>query len=417
MRYAALLAAGVLWLNGAALFAQSASTPPLSAAGNCQTAPEVLCCCPCANGSDCSNFYTSAEYLLWWIKAAPVPTPLLTASTNAAVNSRAILGDPGTVVLFGGQNYDFGAFSGGRLTAGWQLNPDVAIEASGFLLQQQSRVFTAKSDAIGNPVLATPFFDVVGNQEFSSFYSLPTPDGGSAGFSITQTSQLWSAESNLVARLAQTEGMKLSVLAGFRYLDLREKLHIDNIANFFAPTPIFDQATFPSFSHFLGFDSFDTHNQFYGGQVGAQAEFRSGCWLLAVQTKVAVGSTHEVLSINGATLSVAPGNVPPPLVVPGDAYALSSNIGRHSKSEFAVAPEVRLNVAYQVTDAIQVFAGYNFLYLSNVLRPGDQIDRRWNPSLIPTFGVAPTGPAFPQAILRQGDFFAQGLNFGVGLTF
>src|SRR5947207_9773099 len=36
------------------------------------------------------RFYASAEYLLWWIKSAPVPAPLLTASSDPVNNPRAI---------------------------------------------------------------------------------------------------------------------------------------------------------------------------------------------------------------------------------------------------------------------------------------------------------------------------------------
>ena len=52
-------------------------------------------------------------------------------------------------------------------------------------------------------------------------------------------------------------------------------------------------------------------------------------------------------------------------------------------------------VAYMTVGFSFMFGGYSFMYWSNVVRPGDQIDRNLNPNLIPTsatFG----GPATPR---------------------
>lgn len=363
------------------------------------------------------RFYSSYEYLLWWIKAAPVPAPLLTTSSDPVNNSRAILGQPTTTVLFGGRDYDYGPFSGGRLTVGWQLSDVVGIEGSGFLLEQRHREFATASDSVGNPVLATPFFDAVNNTEFSSFYSLPTPTGGRAAFVIDLSSRVWGAETNLTAQVIDNDAFRLKMLGGFRFLDVRERLSLRDVATFFAPTFIFDQAVFPAFSSFPAFNDFDTRNQFYGGQLGTQIDFRVGRFTLGALTKVALGSTHERLSITGATLSLPPGATVSALTVPGDAYALLSNIGVYTRNVFTVVPEVGLNLDVQVTQRVNLFVGYSLLYVSNVLRPGDQIDRRWNAALIPTFGIPPTGPAFPTALVQDSDLFLHGLNFGLGVKF
>jgi hypothetical protein len=341
----------------------------------------------------------------------------LTASRDPVNNPRALLTEPSTVVLFGGRDYDFGAFSGVRATAHWRLNDCVGLEAEGFLLEQQVRNFRVRSDAIGNPALATPFFDVLNNQEFSSFYSLPTPGGGAAGFALRLTSQLWGAESNLTAEVWRDDSLRLRLLAGFRYLEVEEGLFLDDVALFFAPTDIFRIASFPAFSTFPAFNEFGTNNQFYGGQLGAQAEYRCGRWQVEGQVKVALGGVREVLRINGGTGAIPPGSQASVLKVPGDSFALSSNIGRHSQSEFAVLPEVRLNIGIWLTAYLHAFIGYNFLYLSEVLRPGETIDRRWNRTLIPTFGLAPTGPALPVPLFRSSDIHAHGLNLGLGLHF
>jgi hypothetical protein len=76
---------------------------------------------------------------------------------------------------------------------------------------------------------------------------------------------------------------------------------------------------------------------------------------------------------------------------------------------------VGINVGYQLTEHLRAFVGYSFLYWTHVARPGDQIDRAVNPTQLPLSTTAPqlTGPARPAPVLRDTDFWAQGISFGV----
>jgi hypothetical protein len=67
-----------------------------------------------------------------------------------------------------------------------------------------------------------------------------------------------------------------------------------------------------------------------------------------------------------------------------------------------------------VTPNVQVYAGYNFLYWSNVIRPGDQIDRTVDLTFVPNAPpVPPSGQNRPAPTFGQSDFWAQGVQFGV----
>src|SRR5438445_8441123 len=66
------------------------------------------------------KFWLSAEYLAWWIKKEGIP-PLVTVGSPTDLVPGAI-GQPGTVVVVGGDDIDFRTFSGGRLTTGMWLN-------------------------------------------------------------------------------------------------------------------------------------------------------------------------------------------------------------------------------------------------------------------------------------------------------
>ena len=95
--------------------------------------------------------------------------------------------------------------------------------------------------------------------------------------------------------------------------------------------------------------------------------------------------------------------------------ALPSNMGSFSQTRFAVVPEVALKLGYQVTSQLRIHAGYDFLYWSNVVRPGNVIDTGINPTQIPPGPIA--GVSRPLPRLDGSDFWAQGVNLGAVFTF
>jgi hypothetical protein len=74
-------------------------------------------------------------------------------------------------------------------------------------------------------------------------------------------------------------------------------------------------------------------------------------------------------------------------------------------------PELGANVGYQLTQRLKLNVGYTFLYWSNLIRPGDQIDTTVNPNLLPPAIAGNTflGPAFE---VRETDYWVQGLSIG-----
>jgi len=133
--------------------------------------------------------------------------------------------------------------------------------------------------------------------------------------------------------------------------------------------------------------------------------------------KIALGDSHETVSINGSTQQTPPGGTT--TSVPGGLLALSSNIGRYTKDEFAAVPELGINFGYQINPLVRAYVGYSFIYLSDVARPGDQINRSVNPALVPTsttYGTAST-PAAPGFTFQRTEFWAQGVNFGLEVRY
>jgi len=84
-----------------------------------------------------------------------------------------------------------------------------------------------------------------------------------------------------------------------------------------------------------------------------------------------------------------------------------------------VIPEVGVQLGYQFNPHVRAFVGYDFLYCSDVARPGQQIDRGVDTARIPSSVSvgAPAGPARPAFLFKNGDFWAQGVSFGLELRF
>jgi hypothetical protein len=353
----------------------------------------------------CQRLWISGEYLLWWIKEGPLPTPLVTTGApGGALFARGALGNPTTQVLFGGSDIDYGSFSGFRVTAGGWIDScqTFGLEASGFLLPQRSTDFVASANAAGSPFLAVPLNSAVaipGSGIPTGEIGFPvSAPGFNTGVSVSSQSRLWGFEVNGLWNAYRGDVFRVELLGGFRYLDLDEELNLS------ARAAVPGVAAIASLN-----DGFDTRNQFYGGQVGARLGLRWCRFGVSLAGKVALGAVHEVVDVSGnKSVTVGAFNA----TAPGGLFAQPTNIGRRTRDEFAVLPEAQVRVDFAVTSWLTVFAGYNFLYLNNVVRPGDQIDRTVN--LTQLTGLPPAvGPARPAPQFNDSDFWAHGLNVGL----
>jgi hypothetical protein len=369
------------------------------------------------------RFWGSADYLLWWIRRGNVPPLVVTGSPTDPFPGA--LDQPGTRVLFGGNGLDYGTFSGLRLNlGGWLDQADrFGIEAGGFALEHRTIRFAAQADANGQPFLASPFIDALSGNQNVYFISQNFADPAltallTGGVGVFSSTSLWSWEISGVANVARDNGWTIDLLAGFRQTSLRENLTYVTTASNIAPggAALFQLIPLdPGFTE-TTFDGFATRNTFNGGQIGTRIDRRWGPFTLDLAGKLAMGSMHEVVNIQGQTTTNAP--LPVTQAV-GGIYAQASNIGTFSRDAFAVIPEVDVNLCFQIRRNIALRVGYTFLYMSNVVRPGDQIDPRINVNRVPidpAFGT-PGGPNRPAFDMRTTGFWAQGINFGLEFKF
>ena len=356
------------------------------------------------------SWWDNDELLIWWPRPQSVP-PLITASRVATLPT---LGRPETSLLLGNRSIDSQDIAGYRMTVGWSLNKadTVGFEARYFFLGTRTLSYSV-GDA-GNPharVLGMPYINAFTGTEDA----LPVASPGISSSLITAsaTTRVQGAEANVVANLYSGKGLKVHAIAGYRFFQVNEGLNIQQ--TLLAYTQPGRPQTMAAIS-----DQFDGRNEFHGGQIGLMADAHRGMFYVEVTGKVALGRNYEVAFIDGEThLLTAASPFPYGRSFPGGVYAQPTNMGRYSRSAFAVVPEAMFKVGFKLGDRGRVYVGYNFLYMSDVGRPADQLDRTLNPSLFPLNGGPGgfTGPDRPRFDMTRTDFWVQGLVIGFETRF
>jgi hypothetical protein len=368
-------------------------------------------------GSPAYEAYTTtvdSQYYRWWItgeyflaKYRPANLPVL--ATTGTAGSQGILGRDGTQILFGGGEQDFGAISGGRFNGGLWLDPcqAFAFEWGVFFLPRQRNSVAVNATA---GVLARPFFDSVLNVENARLVSSPGLFDGtlSADFS----SLFWGAELGSAVRVLEVPTFSFEQLFHFKYYNLEEKLTIADTSRSVGGTAFFNGAPQPAGTIVSVRDFYSTINRWYGGSGGLRLNWTPGRWAVSWDGRLGVGAVQRKVTVDGSTVASGVGatrSTGPGLLTAG------ATTGVFNEYRFSLAPEMNVRVAYHLTDHIAITAGYQFLYITKVARPGDQVYRSVNPGFVPSgqnFGAA-GGPALRPFAIRESDFWLHG--FGVGL--
>jgi hypothetical protein len=369
-------------------------------------------CNPCNPCCDRPSAWVSADYLYWTIRSSslpplvttsPVGTPIATAGTPVA----GALGQPTTSVLF--DRFDDPWRSGFRVSGGYWFHKDGCwgIDASFWSLGSWTQSFVAGGN--GNAIIARPLTDITTGTPVPSAELVAYPGVVNGAVSVTSRHELWGAEADLRRKLWCGPNGFLDALVGYRHFWLSEGLNITE-----SLTPLAADGVTPLGTNIVS-DRFSTSNNFNGLQLGLAGEWRAfqTRWTLAGSVRVGLGDMHQVVDIQGNQFF----NIPPvpPSVQNGGILALPTNIGHRSADRFAVIPEVGLKLGYDLTPHLRLYVGYDFMYVSSVVRPGDQIDLAVNRTQIPTaLGPSPlVGVARPAPQFNATDFWVQGFNVGL----
>ena len=356
------------------------------------------CCDPCGSSDGACgcrpHFWVRGEFMVLSATKQNAP-PLATSGSSA---TQLPLGGGG-MDLFDGDSLPHSPFPGGKLNLGfWFPNhSDWGFDVTGFFLNQRQTNFSASSN--GTTFLGQPYFDVgptpaPTNTEQAGIVA----GGGTPGsISINAQTRAWGFDPEIRRKLWDGSTFWLDGLIGYRYFRLQDDIDMASGSNLGGGASSFTQ------------DHFGTRNEFNGFQLGLDGEWRfRPRWSIGVTAKVAMGDLYEQIHVNGSTTQSFNGQI---LQTGNGFYTQPTNSGNFSKHQFSVLPEFGARLNFDVTDHLRIYAGYNAMFLSNVVRAGDQIDRNING--LQLIGAPLTGAPAPSVLFKRSDFWAQGVNVGL----
>jgi hypothetical protein len=344
---------------GSTLLTQGAD-PAAPAQNPMTSAPGCSACQGCTPGCEAAaqswkvHGWLGGDFLMYFPMDQPLPANLVTT------------GPAGTGTQLIGTSIGYPLMLGFRIDTGLWLDSDEkrGTQAMSNILFRSYTTVTAPGGSFINPLGPFP----VG----------PTFLVGPGGFFFQTWSQFSDNDANSLYRLVNGENTKVYLLYGPKFVNLEEDINMSyNAAGF-----VFN-------------DDFHTRNLFFGGNLGVLVKEKFGAFTADLEAKCAIGwnynntiifGSNDIGGISGATF-----------------FTGRSNVGYYETNSFGVIPEINGNIAYQLTEKIQIRAGYNFLLWTDVVRPGNQMA----PITAPVPGV--TVGVSPQAL---STFIIHGVNFG-----
>jgi len=360
-----------------------------------------------------------------------IPALVTTSDPGTSPDNAGVLGLNSTDVLYGREDILDGSHSGFRIRFGafWDPYRRFGWEAEYFSFGDENEHFEARSNGNGEPILARPFFNMnprVGGdggldppaREDAELVAFP----GTLSGIVTVDSQttLDSAGGrlrwNFCCKQIDCRGgrfnpcgpprgfSRVDFVAGYRYLGLRDQLLIrEDLTSLQANNP----------GRFEIFDHFETKNEFHGAEFGFIWEGGWRRWTLECISKTAVGNVRQTVAIDGGT-TISP-LTQPQQSFEGGLLAQRSNIGEYSQNELGMLNELGLTLGLYLSPRLRATVGYTFIYLTPVIRAGDQIDWDVNPDLLPPETNPLQGALRPQFAFEETDYWANGINVGLDL--
>ena len=356
-----------------------------------------------------SRFWIEAGYQAGYVR--DISTPATIATQGGAF---AVRGTPGTSIALGGGESDIGIQHGGRFKAGFWFDSNRA-----FGLETSIHFLGVESETRGvsgaGAALSRPFFDTSIQAQNVRILNLPGQVSGSVTSEVS--SLFFGIDIGPIVRVIETDMVKLDQLFFFRHTYLEEEQTItDNVSPVGGAITFRGQAFRNPANSTSVRDSAKSINRFYGGGAGLRLGITPGRFYANVETKLAVGANRQSLRLDGTTTLSGAGDFQS---ASGGLLIPASINGLYTRNEISFQPDVGVKVGFQITPAVGVYVGYNFLYMSNVLRPGDNFTDSVNPTQLPSsqnFGV-PFGPNNNPIQLNSGDFWMHTVGAGVNLRF
>jgi hypothetical protein len=364
-------------------------------------------------GQDPGSIDLDLDYVMWWTNGTQLPALVSTSPAGTPQNQAGVL--PGASVLFGNDRYNDSLRNGGRftLTRWLDAEKEIALELS-YFGGGSANDLDYHLNSTGAPILARPFFNTVTGQQDSQLLSFIDPASTpivAGGISINGESEFHSASALARINSQKTRNGRIDWLLGYRFFRFREGLHISESIESTNPLGLIAQGTTLSL-----FDDFGTSSSFHGGEIGLGWTGSINDWLsLQGTSKIALGGVNKRLKVRGNTQVSVPGGGTASYA--GGLLALPSNMGDREESDFAFLPELGVKARVLLTSNVEFNVGYSALYLTNVARVGDAVDRNIDASQLTTLdttGVPSSGRPF--STLSDSGLFVHGISLGVAFS-
>lgn len=354
------------------------------------------------------GFWARADYMQLILDGQNVPALVTTSPAGTLQAEAGVLGQAGTTVLFGDDELADDERSGARFEIGKYFHGEsgLGISASFLFAEDENQRFSADSSQFS--ILARPFVDVsptgVGdNAELVAF------DGDLSGnIDVLASTRFSSADVLLRGVLICEPDRQLEGFIGYAYYQLDDDLVINDFRRVVTGTGGLAIGT-----TLAEMDSFSVNNDFHGAALGVRSQTCFGGWSLSSMLKLGLGVTTSNLTISGNTTTTVPlaGGATDVSTRNSGLLVQDSNSGSQSFDEFAIAPELGFTLSRKMNHDWSVSAGYHLMYISRVMRAGEQIDPLLNLSQLDVAGL--DGTARPARSDFYNDLTAQAITIGL----
>jgi hypothetical protein len=430
----------------------------------------------CPHG-DCSNpcnrVWFGADYLLWRIGGQPVPGQLVYNQPLGTIVIPQLIQSAGspptstvinqTLPIFLATNtgtsvVNFKDLPGMRLSGGFWFDQEqcLGVDASFFWLWRKTEEFS--NIPVGSPtntpnslLVSTGFTDIIAipGSGTATGLTVPIPINITANINGalqgSVSSQLWGTDFNLTSRSCYFGCATIDCLAGFKFLDLNETLSatdalsingLQSTQGTITTTPPGTTITTPpsTASTFSGVinDNIRTKDEFYGAQVGANYDICLGGGVFVNGfIKLGLGDMHEIIDQAGFTVASGTTTVfsPPgqtvttvttafgPTTIPGGSLVGPADNGLHRTFDrICFLPDGHINLGYQPCHWLRAYVGYDVMYISSLVRPGNTVAFTQTTGTVTIGGSsASTAISAPTFQIHDTDLWVQGINFGLEL--
>lgn len=345
-----------------------------------------LCDPPC-----CQRNWLDVDFMLFFSGGYNVPALVAGSVPGTPRPQVGILGDPATSILLGNEDVGDDGLFGARIEFGrWLDNAgNTALVGSLFGFGNET-LSTFPADP--NDIVSRPFFNVDPNVNALDAELVNYPGIVSGSIDVLSDTNLVSGAVGLQRRLFcctnpadRCSGRRFDGFLGFRSFSFDENLVITE--RLFAAGGLI-----PAGTTFDVVDRFETENQFIGVEVGLSSIWQRQRWTFELGGRLALGNLDQDFIIDGATTVTVPNQ--PAVLQPYGILAGTSNIGTYERDQLGVLSQLNAEVGYQLSYRWRVTAGYSFIMLNDVVRPGDAIDLNVNGTHIDP-NIPDSGPNLP----------------------